>query len=346
MTTVQKVELVTSVQETYGLAPALAALDLPKSTWYYHQREKVTYAEKYAHLRPVLEQIARDHPAYGVPRTTVELRERYGLVVNHKVVRRLHRLWGLALLRATRPPKPSPIRQVIELVGERVNLVAQLEPVAPLTVAYTDFTELLYADGRRKAYFMPILGHCCKVVYGWALSASPNSTTALAAWEKAKAMLQRYDLAWAGMIIHHDQDPVYTSYAWTGQLLRQDRVRLSYALNGAQDNPVMESFLGRFKTEGHSRFLAAEDLAELGQVVAERIDYYNRSRRHSSLAYKTPLAALQQMHLDCQSTDDVSVDSVDNLRQVIHPAHRPATAGDAARPIETWASKNVPEVHI
>ncbi len=322
MTTGQKVELVASVQETHGLAPALAAVDLPRSTWYYHQRDKVSYAEKYAHLRPALEQIAREHPAYGVPRTTVELREQYGLVVNHKVLRRLHRLWDLALLRATRAPKPSPIRQVIEMAGDRVNLVAQLEPVAPLTVAYTDFTELLYAEGQRKAYFMPIIGHSCKVVYGWALSESPNRATALAAWEKAKAMLQSHNLAWEGMIVHHDQDPVYTSYAWTDQLLRQDRVRLSYALNGAKDNTVMESFFGRFKTEGHSRFLAAENIDELCQIVAERVDYYNRSRRHSSLAYRTPLHALRHMRLDCQGTDVLSVGRVATAGQFKPPNKR------------------------
>jgi hypothetical protein len=59
------------------LAPTLAAMELPRSTWYYHQ-QKVSYAEKYAHLRPLLEQIAREHPEYGVRRTSVELREVYG----------------------------------------------------------------------------------------------------------------------------------------------------------------------------------------------------------------------------------------------------------------------------
>lgn len=39
------------------------------------------------------------------------------------------------------------------------------------------------------------------------------------------------------MIVHHDQDAVYTGYSWTGQLLLQDKVQLSYALDGAKDNP-------------------------------------------------------------------------------------------------------------
>ena len=62
MTTEEKVGLVASVWETRGLAPALAAVELPKSTWYYHRRHKVSYEEKYAHVRPLLEKIACEHP--------------------------------------------------------------------------------------------------------------------------------------------------------------------------------------------------------------------------------------------------------------------------------------------
>lgn len=39
MSTEDKVELVASVWEEHGLAPALAAVELPKSTWYYHRQQ-------------------------------------------------------------------------------------------------------------------------------------------------------------------------------------------------------------------------------------------------------------------------------------------------------------------
>ncbi len=42
MTTEQKVALVERTWETYGLNRALAAVDLPKSTWYYHRTQKVS----------------------------------------------------------------------------------------------------------------------------------------------------------------------------------------------------------------------------------------------------------------------------------------------------------------
>jgi transposase InsO family protein len=294
MTPEEKVELVASVWETYGLTPALAAVELPKSTWYYHRRHKVSYEEKYAHVRPLLEEIARQHPAYGTPRVTAELRDTYHQLINHKVVQRLLPLWDLALLRSVQAPKPSRVRQVIVTLGKRANLVAQMERIGLFEVTYTDFTELLYADGTRKAYLMPIIGHVCKMAYGWAVGQRANTDLALEAWEVAKATFQQLEILYTCMVVHHDQDSVYTGYRWTGQLLLQDRVRLSYDLNGAKDNPEMESFNGRFKTEGRSLFLEAQTLSQLRAVVGEQMRYYNTERRHSSLGYLPPLTYIER----------------------------------------------------
>jgi hypothetical protein len=91
------------------------------------------------------------------------------------------------------------------------------------------------------------------------------------------------------MILHHEQDAVFTSYQWTAQLLLDDRVRLSYALRGAKDNPQIESFHSRFKPEGHSLFLDAQTLPELAGVVEERMHCYNTQRRHSARDHLPPL---------------------------------------------------------
>jgi len=294
MSTKQKVALATNAGEQYGLNRTLAALELPKSTWYYHQRHKVSYVEKYAHLHTPLEEIARTHTSYGYRRTREVLEADYDINVGKEVIQRLHRLWELRLLRSTRAPKPSQIRRIITEAGERSNLVAQLAEIELCQVVYTDFTELHYANGAKKAYLMPILEHSSKVVFGWAVAENANTALALQAWRRAKRTLQSPGLACQDLIMHHDQDSVYTSYAWTGQLLLQDHVRLSYALNGAKDNTVMESFNGHFKPENHSLFLEAVSLDELIAVVDERMNYYNGVRLHSSLGYLTPLAFLQQ----------------------------------------------------
>lgn len=187
-------------------------------------------------MRPELEEIAGRWPEYGYRRMTTALREK-GYEINQKVVRRLHQSWDLALLRTTRRPKPSRLRRIIRQAGERANLIVDLEQPELFQVFYTDFTELVYADGKAKAHFMPILDHASRLCLGWALGESPNRSVALEAWKKAKKTMTAWNVDLSNSILHQDQDSVYTSYAWTGRLLLTERMRLSYALSGAKDNP-------------------------------------------------------------------------------------------------------------
>jgi putative transposase len=300
MTNAQKVALVEEAWTEYGLARALAAVDLPKSVWYYHRNHKVSYADKHADLLPDLQEVARQHPEYGWPRVTVELRETYGHAVNHKVVQRLLNLWDLRLARSTNRPKPSRIRATIQAAGDRANLVAQLSEIGPFQVMYTDFTELPFANGSRKAQLIAIIGHVSKMVYGWAVGGSTDTALALRAWVHAKATFRRLGVHYAGMIMHHDQGSAFISYDWTSQLLVKDKVRLSYALRGAKDNPEMESFNGHFKNEVLSLFLDAKTLDELVAVVDERMHYYNNERRHSSIDYLAPVAYIQRLRPDLE----------------------------------------------
>lgn len=302
MSTQQKVRLACSAVPEHGTGPVLSVLELPRSTWYYHRQPRPSYAEKYAHLREPLEEIATELPEYGYRRTKTELEETYGEYPNHKVVQRLHGLWDLPLLRGTKAPKPSGIRRVITEAGELANLVARLEAIGLFEVFYTDFTQIDYGRSDQKAFLIPILGHVSKLVLGWALGERAITELALEAWDEARETLAGFSLTPAGRIIHHDQDPVFTSYAWTHRLLIKDGCRLSYALQGARDNPFMESFFGRFKTENRSLLQDAETLEELRQIAAVRIDHYNQRRRHSSLENQAPLSYVRSLLQEGQAS--------------------------------------------
>jgi putative transposase len=288
-----KVELVAQVRPVAGLALALRAVGLARSSWYYRAQHPWRDEERYAALRGPLEQIARTHPDYGYRRTTTELRERLGQRINQKVVRRLHRLWDLALHRRIRPPRPSAVRQAVQQAGRRANLLQPDLGIVPLGVLYTDFTELRYGCG--KAWLMTLLDHVTKVVVGWALGVSADTTLALRAWRRARRWLRRHGFPIAGVIVHHDQDPVYTGYGWLTEVLLRDGVRVSYALHGCRDTPEMESFHSRLKTENRSLLLEADSLTNLERVVNQRIRYYNAQRRHSSLENQAPLTVLARL---------------------------------------------------
>ena len=83
----------------------------------------------------------------------------------------------------------------------------------------------------------------------------------------------------------------------------KDKVRLSYALDGAKDNTEMESFNGHFKQEGNSLFLDAGDMEELRLVISRQMKYYNTKRRHSSLGYIAPMAYIEGMLSDGKGQD-------------------------------------------
>lgn len=238
-------------------------------------------------------EIARAHPEYGIQRTMAELRDR-GISVNHKVIEKLHRCWDLAIVRNVRYPKPSSVRLLLSEAGQMVNLVASVDEIDDFDVLYTDFTEIRYQRGHGKTQLMPIIDHQSKMTVGHALGESADTELALKAWRKAKSTLKRFQKNVEGIIIHHDQDSVYTGHGWLSEVVTRDKVKVSYSENGARGNVYMESFNGKFKSENRLMFWEQEDLESLKKIVDERVKYYNRVRRHSSLNNKAPLKYLKE----------------------------------------------------
>jgi putative transposase len=285
LTTVERVRLVAGAIKDYGLGPALAAVDLPRSTWFYQNR-RLSYERRHANLAAAMLKVAEKSPEYGYRRMTTELGETLERPMNTKVVRRLAKSLGLTQLRKPRAPKKSAIRRTIDELGDRVNLVADLDEIGLYEVLYTDFTEIVYGGG--KAWLMAIIDHESKDAVGWALGRSSNVDLALLAWRRARRRLRHLGIALCGLIMHHDRDSVYTSERWVRSLLIEDGARLSYSLNGAKGNTVMESWNGRFKLENADLLAEARTLDELEAVVRTRIRYYTERRRHSTLGNIAP----------------------------------------------------------
>jgi len=238
-------------------------------------------------------EIARLHPEYGYRRTTSEHVEQ-DFVVNHKVVQRLHRHWHLSVIKRVRPPKPNPIRKLLKEAGSKINLVMHLKEIDDLAVFYTDFTEIRYRRGLAKAQLMPIIDHSSKLVAGHALGESADTDLALQAWRRATATLKRLGRRIEDIIIHHDQDGVYTGHRWLNEVIIDSKARISYSEDGAKGNVHMESFNGRFKVENRLIFWELDDITELKKVADKRIRYHNFVRRHSTLGNKSPVKYLKE----------------------------------------------------
>ena len=83
----------------------LAALELPRSTWYYRRKHVVNCTERHADPKEPLEAIEWEHLEHAYRRTTAGLTQSDGHNVNHEVVQRPHQEWDLPLMRSTRPPR-------------------------------------------------------------------------------------------------------------------------------------------------------------------------------------------------------------------------------------------------
>lgn len=289
-------KLVQQYRSAYGLNRALNMVGLYKSVWHYHHRRP--RLDKHQAVKKDLLKIANDHPAYGYRRALSELKEEYGHPIGKNLVQKLMRSLELVVARKCSVPPPSAIKKSIRRLGDRLNLIATLlargHQFQAGEAVVTDFTEIMYDEGRKKAYLMPIIGYQEKVCFGYALGATPTAALALTAWKRAKKMRRRVRMIINGTIVHHDLGAAYTSYAWLKQTTVTDKTKASYALRGCQDNQEMESFNSRFKEENRDLFWECETFEQLAAMVNQRIHYYNYQRRHSTLGNATPIEYLKK----------------------------------------------------
>jgi len=281
-----------------GLNRCLQAIGLPKSTYYYRRNHRGP-SEDDQRLMQHIRATIRDHPDYGYRRILPELRERSGERVNHKRLRRLLREHELGLPRCLPKAKPSPVREILREASGQLNLVeaylgTDREP-EPLSVFSTDFTELSYAVGARKAHLMAVVDVGSRCALGWAIGSRANRTLALQCWKRVRARMAALGQPLEGSVLHSDLDSVYTSSDWLRQVLLDDGLRVSYSERGAKDNPWIESFWGRMKTEIGSRITEAQTLPGLEGVIDERFRYYNHRRRHSQIGNQPPVPYLADL---------------------------------------------------
>jgi transposase InsO family protein len=280
-------------KEEYGLNRCLEAIDLPKSTYYYRKNRSEEPSEEEQKLMSHVREIIGEHPAYGYRRILPELEERTDQTVNHKRLRRLLSEHELGLARHASKHSPSPVQEILGDAAGQLNLVADFTP-KPLEAFSTDFTELSYAGGSRKAYLMAVVDLESKYVPGWAVGPSANRKLAMRCWKRVREQMASLGEDLGEKIIHHDLDSVYTSYRWLRAILLDDGLRISYSENGAKGNPWIESLWGRTKAEIGSRITEASSLPALRTVFDERFRYYNRERRHSSIGQIPPREHLGQ----------------------------------------------------
>lgn len=218
---------------------------------------------------------------YGSPRVTIELQAQGEQVGRHRVARLMRedalrgRQKRRYRVRTTDSAHSHPIAP---------NRLATLPvPTKPNRVWVTDMTYVPTDEGW--LYVAGVLDRCSRCLVGWAMGSTLDTAVPLAAL--LMALRQRNPAR--GLIHHSDRGVQYASADYRATLAAHGLVSSMSRKGNCYDNAAMEAFWSSLKNElVHRRRFA--NRAEARTAIFDYIEaFYNRTRRHSSLGYQSPL---------------------------------------------------------
>ena len=217
---------------------------------------------------------------YGSPRIHAELLDQ-GIHCGRRRVARLMQEKQLSARKKKRKVRTTDSNHQFPVAS---NLLKQdFTASAPNKKWMTDFT---YIDTREGWLFLAgVLDAYSRKIVGWSMSEKHDAELVKAALHMA--LLQRQP--GADLVHHSDQGSEYASTSYQ-MMLREQNIQASMSKKGdCYDNAMIESFWATLKKEcpGETIFSTRN---EAKTAIFEYIEiYYNRKRRHSSLAYLSPV---------------------------------------------------------
>lgn len=280
-----KRQAITRLTPVHSVRTCCRALGVSRSSYYEssHRQTARAQAEK-----PIVDAIKDVHrhrykSAYGSPRMVEELRGRGHEISRHKTARlmREYQLKAKTRRRAVRTTDSKHSTPIAANV-----LARRFEVGEPKRAWCADITYLKTPTGW--LYLAAILNVGTRKWVGYAVDTTMHSTLIDRALSMALCQETRLPT-----LMHTDRGSQYAS-AQHRAMLRRYGITLSMSRKGnCWDNAVIESFFGTFKEEAGDTFIDQEDARS---VVFDYQAFYNRERRHSALANRSPI----QFEMDLQ----------------------------------------------
>jgi len=245
------------------------------------ERTRLTTAQAVALLKSLHAEVKG---AYGSRRMHAELQER-GYRIGLRRVERLMREHGIRARHKRRFKATTDSRHSMPVAD---NLLArQFTPEAPNRVWTGDITYIQTAEGW--LYLAVVLDLFNREIVGWSLK--PRMTADIVTDALSMAWFRRKPAP--GVIFHSDRGSQYASQAMTARLAEYGMTASMSRKGNCWDNAPTESFFNSLKNERvHGTVYATR--ADAQADVFEYIEvFYNRSRRHSTLGYSSPVRFLE-----------------------------------------------------
>jgi putative transposase len=271
----------------YKLAWLCEALLVSRSGYYdWVQRRRLPGPRQVetARLRErIRNEFARSHQTYGSPRLAYAL----GCPGRRNRIARLMRAERLF----ARQRSKYRVRTTDSRHGGPIapNRLQSLTVRRPDQVWVTDATGILTGQGW--LYLVAVLDLCSRRVVGWAMHQSLDARLVSAALRMA--LLQRRPRT--KLIVHSDRGSQFASGAYRHLLAQHGLVASMSRSGNCYDNAFIESFWSSLKYEVvyHQRFAS---FADARSAIFHYIEaFYNRTRLHSSLAYRSPIGFESQL---------------------------------------------------
>lgn len=215
---------------------------------------------------------------YGYRRVHAELTMAMGVTVSSRLVSVLMTQAGIYGL-----PGPARVKRMRGVVTSDDLVNRKFHRLRPNELWVTDITEHPTREG--KVYCAAVLDAFSRRIIGWSIDSRQDTTLVINALDMA-IRNRRPD---PGGIVHADHGVQFTSWAF-GDAIRKAGLMPSFGSVGdGLDNAMMESFWSSMQIELLNRKKWKTRL-ELSNAIFDYIEiFYNRQRRHSSLAYRTPI---------------------------------------------------------
>ena len=235
--------------------------------------------------RDLLDHITRIHRdtrgRYGSPRIHVELQAQ-GRGVSRGRIERLMRRHGIrAIMAQPRRGRTTDSRHDLPIAPNLLN--RNFSAAAPNQVWLTDITYVETDQGW--LYLAAVMDLYSRRIVGWAMDDHLRTELPLAALNMAIST-RRPD---PDLIHHSDRGVQYASTDYRTALKSAGMQASMSRRADCYDNAPMESFFHTLKTEQvHHQKYATREQAKC-DIFAYIEGFYNRTRRHSSIGYNSPI---------------------------------------------------------
>jgi putative transposase len=267
----------------YPVTILCGVLDVSRAGYYaWRSRPESLRSAANRELVEDIQLVHRDnHGRYGSPRIHAELQAQ-GRGVSRGRIERLMRHHGIRAIMA----RPRRVRTTDSRHDNPIapNLLERnFVAAAPNRVWLADITYVETDQGW--LYLAAVMDLYSRRIVGWAMQDHLRTELPLTALSMAISM-QRPG---AGLIHHSDRGVQYASQDYR-KLVQSTHFRASMSRKAdCYDNAPMESFFHTLKTElVHHRHYATREEAKR-DIFAYIEGYYNRTRRHSSIGYISPI---------------------------------------------------------